>query len=308
MEQFGWIALSFVILLLLPFLPGIIETILKKDIKSLTINQNFFKDPGYFGKSFKSLIKNALDNSKPLAGNTLKVRFPSDKWEKILICSDKINTGKYDRIIIFAEAENVTLEGNGLLESNYEIYVKNNFLINKPFFARALYVGKNLTIFAPFRITRWAHVEGSCNILDNSNLGISFYSAEQLQIKAPCSFKRIFASEIMINKGEEEQAFQSDPTYMEGTIKPKGKIDIEIENSKLIIDRNILSDDEIIIKGKFWIKGNLFSNKNILLTGAGGIVGEKGKIKTLYAKKEIKLIGNFKVYGYIYTDGIGHIV
>ena len=52
--------LGFLLLLALPFLPGIIELRKPQDDRALSINMDYSKDPRYFGNSFRGILTRAL--------------------------------------------------------------------------------------------------------------------------------------------------------------------------------------------------------------------------------------------------------
>ncbi len=294
--------LLFILFILLPFLPGIIEYFERKDDQPLEIKQDFSKDPAFFGKSFNKILTQAiLERSKKISEDTLEIILSSGKPESLRIIKDTVG-GEQIKEIIFAEGKEVKTEKP--LEVYKEMIVKGNFTVNHTSSVRSLLVFGDLKVKSPLEVVRWIHVEGKVLIKAKSNLGINFY-AEKIKISAPCVFKRIFAEEIVIGEELKEETFKQEASYIKGTIRSKGALNIKTQDKKLVIEGNIISNEDIVAEG-VWIKGDVFSHRGVIFL-KGVLIGEKGKVKSVVGKKKIKIGKNVKIYGYIHTEGDGII-
>ncbi|MFN3698693.1 MAG: hypothetical protein ACK4SU_00675 [Dictyoglomus sp.] len=291
----------FIVLILFPFLPGIIEYFKRKDDQPLEIKQDFTKNPAFFGESFNRILTQAiLERSKKVSKDTLEIILSSGKPESLKIVKDTIG-GEQIKEIIFAEGEEV--ETDKPLESYKEVVVRGNFTVKHPSLMRSLLVFGNLKVKDSLKVVRWIHVEGKAIIKAKSNLGINLY-AKKIHISAPCSFKRIFAQEIVIGEDVKEDNLEDKAYYIKGTIRSKGALNIKTEDKKLVIEGNLISNEDIVAEGGVWIKGDVFSHGGVIFL-RGVLVGQKGKIKSVIGKKKVKIGKNVKVYGYIHTEGEG---
>lgn len=86
-----------------------------------------------------------------------------------------------------------------------------------------------------------------------------------------------------------------------GHIKSRKSIQVK-KGAK--IDGNLFADGKIVLEEDVCLTGELFSQQDISV-GAGCVIGQKGKIKSVIAKENIALHENVTVYGYVGCEGIG---
>lgn len=292
----------FLLLLFMPFLPGIIELLIKRDEDPLNIKQDFSKDPAFFGKSFRNILGKALrERAKMISKDTIKLSLSSSKPEMIKIYHEVVS-GKHLNEIVYGQGEEVRTDGP--LETYKEVVINKNFKILHPCNVRSLLVLGNLKVNDSLNVARWIHVEERAEIEAKSNLGVNFF-AKEIKINSLCEFKRMFAEKIEIGQEIEEGDFRdSIPYYIKGTLRSEGTVNIKAENENLIVEGNIISNDDIVVEGNVWIKGNIFSHKGVVLLKRV-IVGENQKIKSVVGKKGVVLGEGVKIYGYVHTDGKG---
>lgn len=300
------VMLIFILLLIAPFSFALIEYYRKKDAQQLDINQNYSKDPAYFGNSFMKLLNKSLEHVAERKEGLMEVEISSKKKERLLFFSKGSIIGKdYGDYIVVIDGYSKIEEGDKFI-SRKEVISFGNLTIRIHTKVRALLVKGGLRVEKPLEITRWMHVEGDCYIMNNSDLGINCYCMGMLHIKARCSFKRIFAKGIIVGMKRKEETLHNDPVYIKGTLRSKEGLNLKVYGRETIIEGNVISDGDIIVEGSVWIKGNIVSNNCVTLM-RGCIVGEYGKIKSVVGKKGVKIISNAKIYGYIHTDGEGVI-
>lgn len=293
---------TFVVLALLPFLPGLLELLLKRDIDPLYIKQDYSKDPAFFGRSFQKIImETSKKGLKKISENTAEIVLSKGKPEKMVLFKNKVGGKLSD--LVFAEGSEV--ETDKPLETPKEVIIKGDFYIQHTCIMRSLFVLGDLAVDRPLITKRWIHVEGEANIRAPSDLGINFY-ARRIQILVSCTFKRMFAEVIKIGEEPKEEDFKGNVSYIKGTIKSKGSLNIRTQDKKLVIDGDLISDKDIVVEGGVWIKGSIFTHSEAVLL-KGVIVGEEGKVKSVVAKKMLILAEGVKVYGYLHTDGEGKV-
>ena len=289
----------FAILLLLPFLPGLLEIYLKKDANPIYIKQDYSKDPAYFGRSFQKILMKALKGELKRVN---KVTLSKGKPERLIVINlSKIGGKLFDLTLV----DELKVETDKPLEALKEVIIKGDFNIKHSSIFRSLLTLGDLTVDGPLEVKRWIHVEGKANIQAPSNLGVNLY-AEEINILAPCTFKRMFAQVIKVGKEPREEDFKDNISSIKGTIKSKGSLNISTQDKKLIIEGDLISDKNIVVNGDVWIKGSILSHWGAILL-KGVILGEEGKIKSVVGKKGVILAKGVKVYGYIHTDGEGKV-
>ncbi|MHA2644052.1 MAG: hypothetical protein V2G42_05720 [bacterium JZ-2024 1] len=272
----------------------------------MDIRQDYSKDPAFFGKSFWDMFETALKARRISDEGTHIITLSLNKPEDLIVMKGNIRGGNYGSALVFIDCEKTAIQGENAFVSNKEVVSSGDLIINVPTKVRALLVRGDLKVAKPTVVTRWVHVEGNCLILSSSDLGINLYCGGILSFQAPSTFGRLFAKEIVMGEGTSETAFATNPAYVKGTLRSRGSVSIKTQDRKVVIEGTIISDEDIQVEGDVWIKGNVFSHRGIVLL-KGCLVGEKNKIKSIVAKKSVRLVGNLKVYGYIHTDGEGII-
>lgn len=292
----------FFLLILLPFIPTLIEIIKKRDTTPLLVDRSYVKDPGYFGKSFLSLLEKKLEEIKEYdLPYEISLSSPYKK-ERIIKKKGILEEGDYQDTILVLEGLEVRISGK--VSSNKEMVIIGGFTIDHPLSVRSLLVKGKLTIKAPLNVIRWLYIEDEVEIRAPSKLGVSFYTSKEVRILAPVWFKRLFAEKIVIGNPSDPLESLKDSVISMGTIRSYGKLIIEAENKGLIVEGNVISEEDIEIKRNVWIKGNVFSHQKVVIS-ENCIISEPSKVKTVFGKKSIKVSGGVQIYGYLHTEGLG---
>lgn len=332
-----FIFLVFFILLLIPFIPGIIELLRPKDALPLFINMDYSKDPRYFCRSFKKMLKNVIpaDASSGIREVTLS------KNEKVEIAhSKRILVGEEVNHILFIIGD---LVSEDKARFNKEVYVKGDAVIGSNNTLRALACDGRLSISSKMKIIRWIDAEGMVEVNDNCNLGISASSGDEFRIGKGCRFRRLYGMPITTYSandndhghcpGKEEISDNTGIVNKDRLIIPPitrvekdiiVKKDLQVMRGALVLG-NIKTYRDLIIEEDVNISGNLFSDGDIEIgegtTISGDIfsqgtitikkrvrIGNAGKIKSVIGNKGIILGQNVMIYGYIMTEGSGIVV
>lgn len=295
------IALFFILLFLLPFVPSLIELFLKRDAKPISVDPERKKEPDYFGKSFMYLLSTALKDLKiqeveKYNSVYLKLKLNREEWVGFL--NDESLAGNtLDTPVVFTK-DTVFLQNHTFKR---ELVVFGNAVFKNTCIARSLYVQGNCIIEAPVRIARWVHVEGTLITKSNADLGVSVYTRE-MKIRGWTTFKRAYAKKIdtsddlLIDKKNVEGTIN-----LQGNFSITGNISIGGKERPVFVDGDLFCDGDVQIEGDVWIKGNVFSQKSITLKN-GVVIGREGKVKSVVAKGEILIKGPFRIYGYIHSE------
>ncbi|GAB4406516.1 MAG: hypothetical protein OHK0032_01520 [Thermodesulfovibrionales bacterium] len=331
------IFLVFLILLLTPFVPVIIELLRPKDASPLFINMDYSKDPRYFGRSFKKILKNAIP-----ADASSGIR------EVMLSRNEKVEIAHSMRIPVGDEVNHILYIIGDLVSEdkarfNKEVYVKGDAAIGSKNTMRAIACEGQLYLSSNVSIVRWADAEGKVEVYDGCNLGISISSGDELRLSKGCRFKRLYGMPVTTYSANDNDHGHcpnkegiSDNTWIVDKdrliIPPLTKVekdiivkkDLKIRSGSLILG-NIKTYRELIIEEDVKISGNLFSDGDIEIgegtTISGDIfsqgvitikkkvgIGSAGKIKSVIGKKGIILGQDVVIYGYAMTEGSGMVV
>jgi cytoskeletal protein CcmA (bactofilin family) len=325
----------FLILLLMPFIPGIIELRRPRDADPLYIDMEYTKDPRYFGKSFKSVIKKYVQ-SDPLHPGLKNISL--SQKEEILISPS--------RIVLAGENVNHILCISGDLISEEkahfqkESYATGNIIIGQMNVVKALASDGRIKLDRHTTVLRWVDAEHAVAVSEGSNLGISLSCGGEIRIAQGCRFQRLYGFPIVTsftnsecidkNHGLDHKIMEMQNADRNISIIPRGsriekdlivKHNLRIEENCVItgniktyrglvigkhatVSGSIFSEEDIMIAEHAVIDGNIFSQGTVIIQGDTR-VGEKGQIKSVIGKSGVDLGPNVCVYGYVLTEGVG---
>lgn len=333
------IIISFLLLFLLPFIPGLIEIAKKEDAEPLPIAMDYIRHPRYFAKSFKQMLEQAT-NGFTLGHGIHKVKLSKEETLEIhpsLVIRD---TEEINHLLY--------IQGNLVSGSdvhlNKEVHSTDNALIGRNNIIQALSTDGDAQISDGVRFRRWLDAEGDIIIKENCNLGISASSAKIIYLTDNCVFRRLFGRPIItgnpmatcktpveisrlpvillrsISTFKRKKDKMIPPETIEhsnvvfindvqighgsifrGNIKSYGRIILE---SDVTVCGNIISDGDIIIGRNSKIGGHVFSQTSIHIS-EGSCISRPDKIKSIIAKKAIHIENQVIIYGYVTTEGIG---
>lgn len=328
--------LVFLMLLLIPFIPAIIEVLRPRDASLLFIRMDYSKDPRYFGRSFKNILKNAVTADKCMEIREVKL----SKNERVeTAASKKIGTGEeYDHILYILG----DLISEDMAKFNKEVYVKGDATIGCKNHLRAIACDGRLSLMSEVSILRWADAEGKVEVNDKCNLGISISSADELKIGKDCKFKRLYGMPIITySRNNDDDSFSgkaamSDDTRIAnkdcviispftsvekdfivkkdlmvkrgclftGSIKTYGNLILE---NDIVVSGNIFSEGDIEIGDGTTVAGDIFSQGVVAIKGKVRI-GSAGKVKSVIGKRGIIIGQDVIIHGYTLTEGSGTVV
>jgi cytoskeletal protein CcmA (bactofilin family) len=337
---FAFFLMAFLSLLVLPFLPGIIELRKSHDSRALPINMEYSRDPRYFGRSFKGLLKRALQ-TKGLDEGKQQITLSKKETVEILPRT-KIPAGNCIDHLMVVHGNFVSLEKVRL---NKEIYVEGKASIGERNTLRALASEGKVSLAFKTRVIRWVDAEGVFTADHSCDLGWSISSGSRIKIGADCRFRRLFGMPIQtwhenpvkessdVDQGYEDigdSAIISDRDWT--VIPPSTKIDktlifkqnLRIKNNcvlngdiktykKLVLEEgvrirgNVFAENGIRTGPRARIFGNIFSQESISI-GKESKVGRAGAIKSVVARKEIALDRGVVIYGYIVAGKRGRVL
>jgi cytoskeletal protein CcmA (bactofilin family) len=310
------LAVVFLVLLSLPFAVSLLSVQKSREV-SLIVKSDNVRDPRYFSNSFRALVDKGIDREN----RTIKM----SKLEPFLY-ADEI-AGSTCNTIVIAESRFRPL---GVTYFSKEIFAESTADIPANTRMRAIACLDKMEIGENCAVIRWADAEKQLTVLGGCTLGMNASSGERIHIAPGCTFRRLYAPEIVIGlQAVKTVRIPLDPTlYTERLTNPDGiapnetirktivtEHSLEIGEGAVVmgsvksthhiyiranarINGNVIADGVIIIDEGAQILGTAFSQDSILV-GPGAEIGVKPKIKSLIARQTIVLCETAKVYGYV---------
>ncbi|MBN1224119.1 MAG: hypothetical protein JXB23_12805 [Candidatus Aminicenantes bacterium] len=331
----------FLLMLLIPFLPGIQELIRPKDPFALPINLNYSRDPRFFGKSFRAILQKSLDYSKTLNEGIQSIRLSK---EEIIEIRGKMTVPEDTRIdhILYITGNLISRED---CVFDKEIYVRGRATIGENCKVRALAAEGRISLGRQTKVIRWVDSEDNILVDKRCDLGWNISCEGKLQIGSECLFRRLFGMPIVTwDKNESNH------------ISPKNRVAFDITQTALItdsewtvippaarIDKAIISKQNLLIKCGSVVHGDIKSHRKLLLEdrvrivgnvfaegdvtvgaacrilgnvfsqgavkiGRMARIGKAGKVKSLVCRKELSLDSNVVIYGYVISGKRGEVL
>jgi len=288
-----WSFVIFSLLLLMPFLPGIIELHNPKDNLPLSIKMDYVKNPRYFDRSFKNILHNALKKAGYESG-VKQVKL--SKKETVEISDEKtLHAGEKANNILYVKKDFISKKGVNLKK---EIYVKGNAIIGEENILRAIACEGDITLSSKTRLIRWAGAEGNIKIHTQCVLGKRCSCDGELEIARDCSFKCLYGKSVVTyavhDSGKGAESRQKNPkenttpvpeqeikniediawhsTKEFESIPPFTKIDKDFVikknftvNEGCTLTGNIKSYGDIILKKDVTVNGSIFAEGSIAI-------------------------------------------
>ncbi|MBN2242449.1 MAG: polymer-forming cytoskeletal protein [Acidobacteria bacterium] len=335
-------ALLLFALFALPFLPGILEWVRKQDAEPLFISMEYIRNPRYFGKSFRRILKSADFGTGTEPGI----------YTRVLSKEEKVEVTRCARFGENLEIDRVQVTIGELISSdrvlfNKEVYVAGNAVIGRDNVVHAIAGDGDITLGEGTKCRRWIDAEGTIRAGADCRLGISASSGEKLLLGRNCSFRRIFGMPILTGQGETAAGRADGATAPPGKLPSKGLnfvpvgdravapgavvkedivflYDVEVGSGVrfegsikahgalvlkdgVVVTGNIFSEGDIIIGKNAAVYGHVFSQKTVRIAGNSAISGPD-KIKSVVGKKAVFLEPDVTIYGYVTTEGEGRTI
>jgi len=334
------------LLIVFPFIPGLIEVYWPRDRYPLQVDMSYTKDPRYFGSAARRILADALDIDAVPAGAHEAVM---SKPETIVVADKAIvpENGKQTEILVargeLIVGEKATCSG--------ELFARDSARIGRGAVLRTLSCESDVRLEEAVRIERWLDADGDVIVGDACNLGVGAAAGGSLMIGDRVKFSRLFGAPVTttgftgdegsvppperpvltdvdeIRTIEDLAEFHRDDLVIEAGeehLRPlvvRGDLTVRsgsvLGNTARVYGDLLLEDDTLVYGDLFVegdvhvgertvVRGNIFSQARIDLA-RGARVGRPGLRKSLIGKLEISLAADVAVHGYIQTDGRGRV-
>ncbi|MGI5849889.1 MAG: leucine-rich repeat protein [Christensenellales bacterium] len=287
-------AIIFVTMLLFPIVFSLIF-IRKKGGKMLEIKQSKIKDPRYFVKSFTDLFEKQLENYD----GSGKIKLSQ---EESIIEADRVSQyPEYCFSVVYAQEHNFHPPAG--IQFLKEIYACKNACLLGIEMVRAICCKKDLILGSGTHVIRWVDAEGTLNIYDDCDLGISASSLAKIVMGNNCRFRRLYAPAIFLGYGAEDNLTLDDYTQRveldyntPKVIRNIKYVDDDMTDDTSTLDSSIITKHDIIVLDHLTVKGHIRSSKGIRLCDGSVVYGN------LFAEGDIYLGQNVRVYGSVFTQ------
>jgi predicted acyltransferase (DUF342 family) len=337
----------FMVLLIIPFLPAIMEMVNPKDNEPLFIDQQYTRDPRHLDKQLMEDLKPflaATQNGKKDLGkyrNNITVEHKDDytvpdsfKVDSLVIVDNNVKSGK-----------NVTF--------NQPLYVRGNAEFSENTTLDIAMVNGDISLGKNSKVHRWISSNANITAGKEVELGKHLACKGILQLDKGCTFTNLYAMPIASQNSDFSKDFTIPPAvefpkdnkdpmtkvndmnwYVSNklvTIPPYSlvnnsmiiKTDIVLRKGsvfngdlkvygKVIIEEDVRIYGELLCNGDVVIGEGSFIRENLFtqstITMKSGVrIGLPGQHKSVIGKKGITIGSNVVIYGNILTAGKGII-
>lgn len=322
------IVIAFIVMTMLPFMLSLGVPVNVKG--TLVVRSDNKKDPRYFAKSFRSIMKKAFEESGEDGLLHLSKDEPYILGEEL---GKYVKSGRVDSLVLSSQ----NLETAEALTFEKEIYVGGEAKIASGSVLRAI-SAQNVTLGVNCRVYRWSDAEEKMAVLPGARLGSSCTSHQYLAISEGCSFLKLYAPTVeVLNRDQVVEAHKPESEQEEFLMLPVMK-DIVINWKKVnaddkvgysivtayrllvgnhaivmgdikskkgvhlcrgaVVYGNVFAEKAIVIEEGCRIYGNVFSQDSVYV-GSGCIIGRVGRTKSVIGRQGVILSEGAVIYGYV---------
>lgn len=332
-----WLLLSFGLLFSLPLILAALYCKFKKS-KVLHIQQDYVRDPRYFGNSFRKKLCSALpvgEDRVLMLSRQEHCLFPQD------LAPETVNVKE----LVLALEEGFAPKEAYVFEK--EIYCAQDAVLPENTRFRALCGEKNVTLAPGCQCLRWVDGAENLTVSSDCDLGLSASAGKLLTLHSRTRFQRLYAPEIWLALSPETPAPEvprvlPEKRHMEirydlrsvseNQADEQGHIKASLitrhnlrilENLTVegdisgdwgvrvmagaVVYGNIFAGADVLLEEGARVYGNIFSQGSIRL-GKGASVGMPGEISSLIARLHMECAGENRVYGYVSAGTGGKLI
>jgi len=339
----GLSLLAFSLLMLIPFVPGIIEFRRPKDNKPVVIDLEYSKDARYFGKSFRKMMLNDTKLNQPMGADTIRLSKKRD--EDIRFTMDaEIASGETLTELLYVQDD---LHAGNKSRFLKEVYVKGDCRMEENVYLRAMACDGKFESEGGLHVSRWLDVEKDIVLRGGADLGMSTTSGGRLQLYTGVLFNRLYGNPISVGEVSigklpilpeplsyfPQQRIESISSIALHTknllVKPLQRVETDVvARGKITVSQgatimgSIKAHGPIRIREGAVVAGNCFSNADIeiekgarvggnvfcqgkLILGPGVIIGKPDGVKSAVARVGMVMHEGAVIFGYVLAEGGG---
>ncbi len=184
--------LLFFTMVSIPFFIALKELFIPKDDKPLYIDMFYSKDPLYFGRAFRKMVREKIEAKSLPLGSTI-IEF--SKPEEVEILENKSFPENSVQNCICYISGNLDTGNKTMLKR--DIYVKGSSTIGERNVLRTLFGEGEIWLGAHCHISRWVCSATDIAVAGNANLGRSISCLGKLELAEGCKFQSLFARPVI---------------------------------------------------------------------------------------------------------------
>ena len=259
------------VLLLLPFLPGIIEIRRKLDAQPLRVTQSYDVDVHHFANTFRQYIHTHF------AQDLKETRTAAAAQEGSLEDGSRYCLLGAGTALSFDKAERATQVTNKLYISGAdlalpgamtylnELYASGNIQGADEDIYRAMLAGADITLGRDSMLLRWVHAAGEIRVPAGCVLYGRASADKQITLTSSARFERLNAPSILFG----EHAPASPPVQPRQDITPEDlAVAVEVAAGRWLIEADVVFADNSRINANLVVVGTLTLGKNCEINGS----------------------------------------
>lgn len=338
--------LAFVLLVLLPFAPGVSEIYRPRDQYPLPVNTEYVKDPRYLGRSAWTIVRQALNDLRQVDG---RHEVPMSKNETVEVSGSRTVAAESKLDSLLYVRGDLTLQERATSER--DLFVEGSTHLAPGCQVRAIACEGEVTLRRDCVVTRWIDAGGAVEVGPGCAVGVSLASPRTVRLAEGATFHRLSGDPIETPESqgidppldgeahrprvpEKIRTIEDVADYRgadhrvgagEGVQRPlvvKGDLTVgeraTLHGSVRVygrtkIESGVLLHGDLFCEGPVEIGegvkliGNLFSQEDVAL-GRGVRVGRAGAPKSVIARTSLRLERDVRIYGYVLAEGEGVVL
>ena len=335
---------AFGLLILVPFVPGLIEVWRPRDRYPLPVDMDYVKDPRHLGRSARALLAAALRGDQgPPGRRTVTL----SKVEAVEV-HDRLDVSAGASLSAIQLARGPMVVGERAT-CDRDLYARAGARIGEGAVLRTLACDGRAALGRGVRIARWLDVEGDAHVGPQSHLGASAAAAGFLELADGVTFERLWGAPVRTAgfRGARELPPAPAPFALPDVLEIRDLEDLaSLHRGDLVVGPGETFDRPLVVRGDLRVetdavvdrtvkvygdltlapgalllgdafvegavvvgegaavRGCVFSQRSVELR-RGARVGAPGLVKSVVGKRSVTLAGDVAVHGYVLTDGRG---
>ena len=337
----------FLLLILLPFVPGLVEVYWSRDVYPLPVDTGYVRDPRYLGRSLRRIMRRALDGRETVDGEH-RVRMSREETVTVFQRCELADGADTD-LVFYVRGD---LRAGRRVTCRRDGWVRGDASIGAGSRLRALACDGNVELGEGTVVTRWVDAEGDLRAGRDCSLGVLAAAGGALRLDDGCRFRRLAGYPVVTGNGEPAAAPPPPPPLERPVIEAEEIVTVEDMTHWTRGDRTVAAGETLrrplVVKGELTCApgavlpfaaaadgrlvlgagavahGDLFCegpvevgegavvlgnvfSQDTVRLAAGARVGTAGAPKSVIGKKGVLLGDGVTVHGYVQTDGAGEV-
>ncbi len=298
----GWLVTFFIVLIVLPFVPGLLEVALPWDRYPLQVDLQYTKDPRYMGRRARALLAGALEGLDLVPGRH-EVTLSKPETLDLHDAFD-MPDGECSELLTVVRG-NASLGEAARLEN--DLHVDGDAAVGRRAVVRSLACGGRAEVGPDARVVRWLDAEGEIVVRPGARLGATVSTPRELHLGDGVTFRRLWGSPVLTDGGGE-----TDPAPLPASTSvphdPTGEINIDEHVTRHDGDLELddLGSDPVrplVVRGDFTLGGGLVFRASVKVYGSVRLRPGAVVVGDVFAEQDVVLEDGAVVEGNVFTQG-----